>query len=392
MKKITLKILIIAFLIIHIGTACFASSEIKLDDIGMKITISEEFYDIIQGLKNNDERVKKFQDSKESLENSGVVLDAVNATDESVTKEIIVVKTTNTTTKQIIDIRNLDEKTLEEFSEGFFESLKEQSKGVEFLETKIIKTNNEIPYLTVVTQMQSQTSKIQSTTYYTIANGNLIQIGIRYLNTEFDKQEAQNIIETINFEKIEIEQNYEGTTKIETLIIYIIVAIGIFIVCFREIKRLKDNKIEPIDDTKLKKYKKFGGFLSLYMIILIYNVITRIIEIYMSQYLMDNVVKVSTIIISVICIVLLILIIIKMLKRKQENTKKIRNLIFIYSATIILGVIFRMIYYYLNQNRYLMQSYYLEEALSIVSMIMFTMIWTTYFRVSKRVNTYYSEE
>lgn len=392
MKRIILKVLITTFFIILIGTTCLANNEIKIDDIGMKITISDEFYDIIQGLNNNDEKVEQFQSSKENFEKSGVVMDAVNATDESITKEIIVVKTTNTAVKQIIDIKNLNEETLEKFSEGFFESLKEQSTGVEFLETKIIKTNNENSYLTVVSQMQSQTSKMKSATYYTIANGNLIQISIRYLNTEFDEQEAQNVIETINFEKIETQQDYSETTKVETLIIYIIVAVGIFIVCFRETKKIKENKIGSIDDKKLEKYKKFGGFLSLYMIILIYNIIARITEIYMSQYLTDDVIKVSIIIISIICIALLIFIIIKMIKRKQENSKKIRNLIYIYSAIIIFGVIFRMIYYYLNQNIYVMQTYYLEGALDIVSMIMFTMIWTTYFKVSRRVNIYYSEE
>ena len=97
----------------------------------MKISLQNNFIDIIESMENNDEKVSNIENKDEYLKNyknSGVLLDAVDNI-ESPSKEILVVcKTSN----NYIDMANFNEFSDEEknaYKEKLLETFEEKKKN-----------------------------------------------------------------------------------------------------------------------------------------------------------------------------------------------------------------------------------------------------------------------
>ena len=195
MKKSIITVTIFFILIAIIPNLVNAENETNIKyyipEVGMAVDIPNDFYDIIQGLENNDERVEKYKNSEQNFKQMGIAIDALDSLEEDATKEIVVAISKNTSTKKVDDFRNVPDDQIEQFSESFFESIKQQSDQVEFLETKVITTSNGNKYMTLVTKTQLEGKAVNSIIYYTIVNQQLVGVTIRYLNKDIDLQEAR---------------------------------------------------------------------------------------------------------------------------------------------------------------------------------------------------------
>lgn len=167
------------------------STTYEISKIGMTIKIPSNFYDIIQGLEKNDEKVSEYQGAKQNLKKMGIMLNAVESLDENSTEEIIVVVSKNNITTQLVDIDNIPEEQMEKFSNSFFETIKQQATGLELIEEKVIDTGNGNKYMAVTTKSSIEQNTINTVTYYTIKNQLLIGITNKYLNKEIDTQKVR---------------------------------------------------------------------------------------------------------------------------------------------------------------------------------------------------------
>ena len=114
-KNVFKEICIFIIILLILSTSVMANNDQQVSDvkqynlekIGMKISLQNNFIDIIESMKNNDEKVSDIENKDEYLKNyknSGVLLDAVDNI-ESPSKEILVVcKTSN----NYIDMANFN--------------------------------------------------------------------------------------------------------------------------------------------------------------------------------------------------------------------------------------------------------------------------------------------
>ncbi len=200
MKKIAISIIIFFIIITSIMQNLVKAEDNKVEPesttyeiskIGMTIKIPSNFYDIIQGLEKNDEKVSEYQGAKQNLKKMGIMLNAVESLDENSTEEIIVVVSKNNITTQLVDIDNIPEEQMEKFSNSFFETIKQQATGLELIEEKVIDTGNGNKYMAVTTKSSIEQNTINTVTYYTIKNQLLIGITNKYLNKEIDTQKVR---------------------------------------------------------------------------------------------------------------------------------------------------------------------------------------------------------
>ena len=152
-KNVFKKICIFIILLLILSTSVMANNDQQVSDvkqydlekIGMKISLQNNFIDIIESMENNDEKVSNIENKDEYLKNyknSGVLLDAVDNI-ESPSKEILVVcKTSN----NYIDMANFNEFSDEEknaYKEKLLETFEEKEKQSQSEKTKFsIKENS----------------------------------------------------------------------------------------------------------------------------------------------------------------------------------------------------------------------------------------------------------
>ena len=137
-KNVFKKICIFIIILLILSTSVMANNDQQVSDvkqydlekIGMKISLQNNFIDIIESMENNDEKVSNIENKDEYLKNyknSGVLLDAVDNI-ESPSKEILVVcKTSN----NYIDMANFNEFSDEEknaYKEKLLETFEEKEK------------------------------------------------------------------------------------------------------------------------------------------------------------------------------------------------------------------------------------------------------------------------
>ena len=120
-KNVFKEICIFIIILLILSTSVMANNDQQVSDvkqynlekIGMKISLQNNFIDIIESMENNDEKVSDIENKDEYLKNyknSGVLLDVVDNI-ESPSKEILVVcKTSN----NYIDMANFNEFSDEE--------------------------------------------------------------------------------------------------------------------------------------------------------------------------------------------------------------------------------------------------------------------------------------
>lgn len=203
MKNKKTIILIILLLLINIATNVMAV-EVNIPTIGMKFKVEDNLYDIIQGLKNEDEKVQNLQQVKGKFVQLGIVYDAVDSLEDDISKEFIIMATQNQAAEQIRNLSTKSEEEQKQISKDFFKGLKESTPEVTFDETKIVKSQNGNTYMTILSHQEIETGSVNVATYYTIVAKRLVGITFRYINKEIDNTEINQIIESITFD---IERN-----------------------------------------------------------------------------------------------------------------------------------------------------------------------------------------
>lgn len=367
-----------------------------LEDPGMHIKIDTNMIEIVSGLENNDERLNTIENKEEYksyLEQSGIVLDAVNNIGENNDKEIIVVKSNNVAYQTLPNLNQFSEEDLNNYYSQFMESIKSQAEKtqIEVQKEELYKTQNGNVYFHIISQGEIGGIPTKLSTYYTIMNQRLVTIGFRYFNTEIDSNE-NTVIEAITFENLPRDNSYqEQMNKVTTIVIIIL---AIFIITFLIIRRKDAKKISSeVKDKELKSYLKFGGILSLMWILMIYQVYLRILDI--NTLIQTDGILAYRIIMIIECILAFavnLFIAIKILIRKKQSVKHIKMGLIINAIIILIASLTRIISMIAVQKNIPSIEYFEQEFSLLIYNAVYTAIWFFYMKFSQRVKIYYYEQ
>lgn len=367
-----------------------------LEDPGMYIKIDTNMIEIVSGLENNDERLNTIENKEEYksyLEQSGIVLDAVNNIGENNDKEIIVVKSNNVTYQTLPNLNQFSEEDLNNYYSQFMESIKSQAEKtqIEVQKEELYKTQNGNVYFHIISQGEIGGIPTKLSTYYTIMNQRLVTIGFRYFNTEIDSNE-NTVIEATTFENLPRDNSYqEQMNKVTTIVIIIL---AIFIITFLIIRRKDAKKISSeVKDKELKSYLKFGGILSLMWILMIYQVYLRILDI--NTLIQTDGILAYRIIMIIECILAFavnLFIAIKILIRKKQSVKHIKMGLIINAVIILIASLTRIISMIAVQKNIPSIEYFEQEFSLLIYNAVYTAIWFFYMKFSQRVKIYYYEQ
>lgn len=367
-----------------------------LEDPGMYIKIDTNMIEIVSGLENNDERLNTIENKEEYksyLEQSGIVLDAVNSVGENNDKEIIVVKSNNVAYQTLPNLNQFSEEDLNNYYSQFIESIKSQAEKtqIEVQKEELYKTQNGNVYFHIISQGEIGGIPAKLSTYYTIMNQRLVTIGFRYFNTEIDSNE-NTVIEAITFENLPRDNSYqEQMNKVTTIVIIIL---AIFIITFLIIRRKDAKKISSeVKDKELKSYLKFGGILSLMWILMIYQVYLRILDI--NTLIQTEGILAYRIIMIIECILAVtvnLFIAIKILIRKSKSVKHIKIGLIINAIIILIASLTRIISMMVVQKSLPSMDYFEQELSLLIYNVVYTAIWILYMKFSQRVKIYYYEQ
>lgn len=367
-----------------------------LEDPGMYIKIDTNMIEIVSGLENNDERLNTIENKEEYksyLEQSGIVLDAVNSVGENNDKEIIVVKSNNVAYQTLPNLNQFSEEDLNNYYSQFIESIKSQAEKtqIEVQKEELYKTQNGNVYFHIISQGEIGGIPAKLSTYYTIMNQRLVTIGFRYFNTEIDSSE-NTIIEETTFENLPRDNSYQEQMNKVTTIVGLI--LGIFIITFLIIRRKDAKKISSeIKDKELKSYLKFGGILSLMWILMIYQIYLRILDIntlIQTEGLLAY--RIIMIIECILAVAVNLFITIKILIRKSQSVKHIKIGLIINAIIILIASLTRIISMIVVQKSLPSMEYFEQELSLLIYNIVYTAIWILYMKFSQRVKIYYYEQ
>lgn len=388
MKKV-IGILLILALIITMQTSIFAQgNSFYIEEIGMNIYLEDSYYNVIEELKNKESIINQNEEQKDALEKQietyNLVFFAVDSLEKSVTKQISVAVTQTDTTKQTYDLNTFNDKKLENYYTQYIELVKQRA-NIE--ESNLIRTANNNVYIEYYTTAQNEMYDIKSYTYDTIIDGKLISINISYNHIDGSKEDANNIIENIKFDanNSKVYKSEENIATFSSMLSIILIII--MIVCKIVIKSKKEYNLSI--DKKLK-YKKIGGFLLVFVISIILTILLNIANLTLSDSVSSNVVGIYLVQI-IIMVIIYSYILMKVFRKKENNDKKIQNLIFllgIVNATFI----FLIQCMALASSGAYQYSYYISLILNSIINLVYTITWMSYFKLSKRVKVRYSAE
>lgn len=409
-KNVFKEICIFIIILLILSTSVMANNDQQVSDvkqynlekIGMKISLQNNFIDIIESMKNNDEKVSDIENKDEYLKNyknSGVLLDAVDNI-ESPSKEILVVcKTSN----NYIDMANFNEFSDEEknaYKEKLLETFEEQEKQSQSEKTKfsikensILKTDNGNNFINIKTSLEKEEKVLEMSIYYTIVNGRLVTISFRNYQKEDQEMQEQEkqVMENIEFYEVERPQAVATNQTMQlalgfTTIVFIILAIIVIMFRIKDRKYLDKN----IKDVKIKQYSKFGGLVLFFWTLCFYQFFLRIVEV-------SNVSKIEGMDFYVGAIIIqnTILAIVNMyqiyltVKRKPETPKRlVKTNILVMLIGVIITIV-RIIYALIKPMEIYDKEYFKQELITLVYSVIYPLICIFYFKFSKRVQTYY---
>ena len=409
-KNVFKKICIFIILLLILSTSVMANNDQQVSDvkqydlekIGMKISLQNNFIDIIESMENNDEKVSNIENKDEYLKNyknSGVLLDAVDNI-ESPSKEILVVcKTSN----NYIDMANFNEFSDEEknaYKEKLLETFEEKEKQSQSEKTKfsikensILKTDNGNNFINIKTSLEKEEKVLEMSIYYTIVNGRLVTISFRKYQKEDQEMQEQEkqVMENIEFYEVERPQAVATNQTMQlalgfTTIVFIILAIIVIMIRIKDRKYLDKN----IKDVKIKQYSKFGGLVLFFWTLCFYQFFLRIVEV-------SNVSKIEGMDFYVGAIIIqnTILAIVNMyqiyltVKRKPETPKRlVKTNILVMLIGVIITIV-RIIYALIKPMEIYDKEYFKQELITLVYSVIYPLICIFYFKFSKRVQTYY---
>lgn len=409
-KNVFKEICIFIIILLILSTSVMANNDQQVSDvkqynlekIGMKISLQNNFIDIIESMKNNDEKVSDIENKDEYLKNyknSGVLLDAVDNI-ESPSKEILVVcKTSN----NYIDMANFNEFSDEEknaYKEKLLETFEEKEKQSQSEKTKfsikensILKTDNGNNFINIKTSLEKEEKVLEMSIYYTIVNGRLVTISFRNYQKEDQEMQEQEkqVMENIEFYEVERPQAVATNQTMQlalgfTTIVFIILAIIVIMIRIKDRKYLDKN----IKDVKIKQYSKFGGLVLFFWTLCFYQFFLRIVEISNVSKIdgMDFYVGAITIQNTILAIVNMYQIYLTV-KRKPETPKRlVKTNILVMLIGVIITIV-RIIYALIKPMEIYDKEYFKQELITLVYSIIYPLICIFYFKFSKRVQTYY---
>ena len=400
-KNVFKKICIFIILLLILSTSVMANNDQQVSDvkqydlekIGMKISLQNNFIDIIESMENNDEKVSNIENKDEYLKNyknSGVLLDAVDNI-ESPSKEILVVcKTSN----NYIDMANFNEFSDEEknaYKEKLLETFEEKEKQSQSEKTKfsikensILKTDNGNNFINIKTSLEKEEKVLEMSIYYTIVNGRLVTISFRKYQKEDQEMQEQEkqVMENIEFYEVERPQAVATNQTMQlalgfTTIVFIILAIIVIMIRIKDRKYLDKN----IKDVKIKQYSKFGGLVLFFWTLCFYQFFLRIVEV-------SNVSKIEGMDFYVGAIIIqnTILAIVNMyqiyltVKRKPETPKRlVKTNILVMLIGVIITIV-RIIYALIKPMEIYDKEYFKQELITLVYSVIYPLICIFYFK------------
>ena len=394
-------ILLFVTLFVFLSTSFVSATEDNANDntnlqIGnsdIYFSLKNDYYDLVSGIQNDDEQFATYLTQKENylayFEENNIIYDAVNSLDaESLSQEIVIAQSTNSTIQQVYNLKTLSNEALEEFSSTFISTLKENVSSsfedMTFLSEGTYTSASGDIYLYLVFSATVNETPMQLAYYCSIVNGRANMFTLQYLSSASD-EEMHSVIDAFSY------QERNTTLSFIVGLVFILIFIAILVFFFFMIMKKKKDKDVPVEYNE--KYNHFGGFLLLYFVLLILNAVLILFDLItvIAISSISTIFLVTFVLQDVIILSLLIYNAILLWKRKEETPKKvIRNLSLLALVTIVLCLL-RIIYSFFDSSYVYSTAYYAQEMILIIRNVLYATIWTCYFRKSVRVKNYYGE-
>ena len=393
-------ILLFVTLFVFLSTSFVSATEDNTNDntnlqIGnsdIYFSLKNDYYDLVSGIQNDDEQFATYLTQKENylayFEENNIIYDAVNSLNaESLSQEIVIAQSTNSTIQQVYNLKTLSSEALEEFSSTFISTLKENASSFEdmtFLSEGTYTSASGDIYLYLVFSATVNETPMQLAYYCSIVNGRANMFTLQYLSSASD-EEMHSVIDAFSY------QERDTTLSFIVGLVFILIFIAILVFFFFMIMKKKKDKDVPVEYNE--KYNHFGGFLLLYFVLLILNAVLILFDLItvIAISSVSTIFLVTFVLQDVIILGILIYNAILLWKRKEETPKKvIRNLNLLAIITIALCIL-RIVYSFFDSSYVYSTAYYTQEMILIIRNVLYAIIWISYFRKSVRVKSYYRE-
>ena len=393
-------ILLFVTLFVFLST-CFVSAtddnandntNLQIGNSDIYFSLKNDYYDLVSGIQNADEQFATYLTQKENylayFEENNIIYDAVNSLNaESLSQEIVIAQSTNSTIQQVYNLKTLSSEALEEFSSTFISTLKENASSFEdmtFLSEGTYTSASGDIYLYLIFSATVNETPMQLAYYCSIVNGRANMFTLQYLSSASD-EEMHSVIDAFSY------QERDTTLSFIVGLVFILIFIAILVFFFFMIMKKKKDKDIPVEYNE--KYNHFGGFLLLYFVLLILNAVLILFDFItvIAISSVSTIFLVTFVLQDVIILGILIYNAILLWKRKEETPKKvIRNLSFLAIITIALCLL-RIVYSFFDSSYVYSTAYYTQEMILIIRNVLYAIIWISYFRKSVRVKNYYGE-
>ena len=394
-------ILLFVTLFVFLSTSFVSATEDNANDntnlqIGnsdIYFSLKNDYYDLVSGIQNDDEQFATYLTQKENylayFEENNIIYDAVNSLNaESLSQEIVIAQSTNSTIQQVYNLKTLSSEALEEFSSTFISTLKENVSSsfedMTFLSEGTYTSASGDIYLYLIFSATVNETPMQLAYYCSIVNGRANMFTLQYLSSASD-EEMHSVIDAFSY------QERDTTLSFMVGLVFILIFIAILVFFFFMIMKKKKDKDIPVEYNE--KYNHFGGFLLLYFVLLILNAVLILFDFItvIAISSVSTIFLVTFVLQDVIILGILIYNAILLWKRKEETPKKvIRNLSFLAIITIALCLL-RIVYSFFDSSYIYSTAYYTQEMILIIRNVLYAIIWISYFRKSVRVKNYYGE-
>ncbi len=232
-----MKKIIVAFILtIILLTNTITILAVEFPEMGMKIEVPEEYYDLKAGVDKNDTKLTYYEtvlkttkdELKSQYTQNGIVYNGISS---NLSKELIIAVIENARTKSNYHLASLDNAEIEDIKQEIVNA----ANGAQKQEQEVYEKNG-IKY--IYTIFKSGTTTIYQ--YYTIVNGMAITITLNSKYSNVKQEELKEIVDTIQFD--EILEKPSGIVSNPILFVGIILVILIIVLVTIAIVRKTKKK------------------------------------------------------------------------------------------------------------------------------------------------------
>ena len=232
-----MKKIIVAFILtIILLTNTITILAVEFPEMGMKIEVPEEYYDLKAGVDKNDTKLTYYEtvlkttkdELKSQYTQNGIVYNGISS---NLSKELIIAVIENAKTKMNQHLTSLNDAEIEYVKQEIVNA----ANGAQKQEQEVYEKNG-IKY--IYTIFKSGTTTIYQ--YYTIVNGRAITITLNSKYSNVKQEELKEIVDTIQFD--EILEKPSGIVSNPILFVGIILVILIIVLVTIAIVRKTKNK------------------------------------------------------------------------------------------------------------------------------------------------------